>query len=110
MYVHVGRGFLGTVLPGCPETFQESQQQSQQQRGQSESFRQQDRHQKIQHFREGDIIALPAGVAHWAYNDGDSPVVAVFFLDAGNSDNQLDEHIRVRISPTHTYICTCIIY
>ncbi|XP_059431780.1 11S globulin seed storage protein Jug r 4-like [Corylus avellana] len=94
-YIVRGRGFQGTILPGCPETFQESMQQSQQQQqeGQSESF-QQDRHQKIQHFREGDIIALPAGVAHWAYNDGDSPVVAVSLLDIGNSDNELDEQPR----------------
>ncbi|KAE7997828.1 hypothetical protein FH972_002429 [Carpinus fangiana] len=98
VYIVRGRGLLGTVLPGCPETFQESHHQSQQQQQQgqseSESFRQQDRHQKIRNFREGDIIALPAGVAHWAYNDGDSPVVTVSLHDIGNSDNQLDEQPR----------------
>ncbi|XP_062147876.1 11S globulin seed storage protein Jug r 4-like [Alnus glutinosa] len=93
IYIVRGRGIQGTALPGCPETFQESQQQSQQQQGQSRRF-QQDRHQKIRHFREGDIIALPAGVAHWAYNDGDSPVVAVALLDTSNNDNQLDEQPR----------------
>ncbi|EXC31959.1 Legumin A [Morus notabilis] len=86
--VHIirGKGVLGLVFPGCPETFEESQQ------GTSRSS--QDRHQKIQHFREGDVIALPAGVAYWCYNDGDSPVVSVSLLDVSNHDNQLDRNPR----------------
>jgi mannose-6-phosphate isomerase-like protein (cupin superfamily) len=89
------------MFPGCPETFEDPQQQSQQgqgqRRGQGQSQRsEQDRHQKIRHFREGDIIALPAGVAHWCYNDGDSPVVAVSLLHTNNYANQLDENPRVR--------------
>ncbi|GMY06895.1 11S globulin seed storage protein Jug r 4-like isoform X1 [Fagus crenata] len=96
IYIVQGRGYLGTVLPGCPETYQDSQQQQQQQQqeqGQSRRFRG-DRHQKIQHFRQGDIIAIPAGVAHWLYNNGDSEVVAVSLLDLNNQANQLDENPR----------------
>lgn len=92
-----GRGITGVLFPGCPETFEESQQ------GQSRirpslrpaSF-QRDRHQKIRHFREGDVIAFPAGVAHWCYNDGDTPVVAVALMDTTNNVNQLDQNPRVR--------------
>ncbi|GMY06269.1 11S globulin seed storage protein Jug r 4-like isoform X2 [Fagus crenata] len=108
IYIVQGRGYLGTVLPGCPETYQDSQQQQQQrhqqeqeqeqqqqqqEQGQSRRFRG-DRHQKILHFRQGDIIAIPAGVAHWLYNNGDSQVVAVSLLDLNNQANQLDENPR----------------
>ncbi|XP_041004554.1 11S globulin seed storage protein Jug r 4 [Juglans microcarpa x Juglans regia] len=91
VYIARGRGITGVLLPGCPETFEESQRQSQQ--GQSREF-QQDRHQKIRHFREGDIIAFPAGVAHWSYNDGSNPVVAISLLDTNNNANQLDQNPR----------------
>ncbi|KAG6719084.1 hypothetical protein I3842_04G186000 [Carya illinoinensis] len=80
------RGITGVLFPGCPETFEESQRLSQQGQGQSRRF-QQDRHQKIRHFREGDILAFLAGVAHWCYNDGDSPVLANFYL-TGNPDDE----------------------
>lgn len=78
----------GILYPGCPETYQAPQQ------GQSGRF--QDKHQKILRFRRGDIIALPAGVAHWCYNEGNSPVVTVTLLDLSNSENQLDMKPRVR--------------
>lgn len=88
---------MGIVFPGCPETFEESQQQQSQQgqRRSSESFREQDRHQKVRHFREGDILAIPAGVASWTYNDGDSELVSVSLLDTSNYENQLDQNPRV---------------
>ncbi|XP_020081944.1 glutelin type-A 1-like [Ananas comosus] len=96
VYILQGRGITGTVFPGCPETYQSFQQQSQQQReeggGQSQRFR--DEHQKVHSFREGDIIALPAGVANWCYNDGDTPVVAITVFDTSNSANQLDPRRR----------------
>ncbi|GAV86373.1 LOW QUALITY PROTEIN: Cupin_1 domain-containing protein [Cephalotus follicularis] len=91
VYVVQGTGISGTLIPGCPETYQESQQgQQQQQQGR----RSQDRHQKVRRFKEGDIIALPAGVAHWCYNDGNKPVVVVSLHDTGNSANQLDRSPR----------------
>ena len=144
-YIVQGNGFLSTVFPGCPETFEESEQsdeeQGQQQwqgqqgrhgqqgRGQQEqeeyeqqgrgqrgqqgpgqqsrhrqqgrhsqqgqeSFEQLDRHQKVRRIREGDVIAIPAGVTYWSYNDGDQPLVAVNLLDIGNQQNQLDRNPR----------------
>lgn len=89
-FVFSGRGIQGTVMPGCAETFQDSQQGQQQSRG-----RFQDQHQKIRRFRQGDIIALPQGVVHWSYNDGNERVVTVNLLDTGNSANQLDNNPRV---------------
>ncbi|OMP03086.1 11-S seed storage protein, plant [Corchorus capsularis] len=84
--VHIikGSGVLGMILPGCPATFQDSQHQG----------RRQDQHQKIQRFREGDVIVLPAGVPHWFYNDANQPFVTVAFLHLGNSVNQLDRNPR----------------
>lgn len=79
----------GISFAGCPETFQESQQPG-------VSTRVQDKHQKIRRFRQGDIIAIPAGVPHWCYNDGNEPVVAVSVLDVHNGANQLDMNPRVR--------------
>ncbi|XP_065876391.1 11S globulin seed storage protein Ana o 2.0101-like [Euphorbia lathyris] len=91
VYIVQGRGMYGVMLPGCPETFQESQQS----RG---SMEDQDQHQQIRRFRQGDIIALPAGVAHWGYNDGNEDVVAVSVLDTANGANQLDN------MPRHFYL------
>ncbi|CAA6666448.1 unnamed protein product [Spirodela intermedia] len=53
-----------------------------------------DQHQKIRRFRQGDILALPAGVTHWCYNDGDTPVVAVTVFDTSSYSNQLDRNPR----------------
>ncbi|KAF3950468.1 hypothetical protein CMV_023785 [Castanea mollissima] len=97
IYIQRGYGICGTILPSCPNTYQESQQEQ----GQDRRFQQQeeqDQHQKIQNFKQGDIIALPAGVAHWLYNDDESEVVAVTFLDTNNQANQLDEN------PRHFYL------
>lgn len=85
---------MGVIFPGCPETFEESQQQGQG-RSSDQSFREQDRHQKVRHVREGDILAIPAGVASWTYNDGDSELVSVSLLDTSNYENQLDQNPRV---------------
>nr|CAD1820872.1 unnamed protein product [Ananas comosus var. bracteatus] len=93
------RGITATIFPGCPETFQSFQQQYELQREEGGSQRQlfKDEHQKVHRFREGDIIALPAGVVNWCYNDGDTPVIAITVFDTSNSANQLDPHRRVRI-------------
>ncbi|KAL9367372.1 hypothetical protein Peur_038571 [Populus x canadensis] len=84
-----GRGFHGAVIPGCPETFQSSGQNSRDRRESS-----QDHHQKVRQVREGDVVALPSGVADWFYNNGDSPLVLVQLLDTSNAANQLDQDFR----------------
>ncbi|KAM7501464.1 hypothetical protein LguiB_000368 [Lonicera macranthoides] len=95
VYIEQGRGMQGMMLPGCPETFQSSQQSQQQQehQGQGQGSRQ-DRHQRLQQFRKGDILAIPAGAAHWMYNDGENDLVAVVLLDNANNANQLDQNPR----------------
>ncbi|KVE34071.1 11-S seed storage protein, plant, partial [Cynara cardunculus var. scolymus] len=62
-------------MPGCPETYEVSQQVG--------GF--QDRHQKLYNIRQGDIIAIPAGAAHWIYNDGQQELR--FYL-AGNPQKE----------------------
>lgn len=78
--------------PGCPETYHSFQQT---QEGRQESQRFKDRHQKIHQFRQGDVLALPAGVAHWSYNDGNNQLVLFIVHDTGNNANQLDQNLRV---------------
>ncbi|XP_006654150.1 glutelin type-A 3 [Oryza brachyantha] len=95
VYIIQGRGITGPTFPGCPETYQQQFQQSgeaQPFEGQSHKFR--DEHQKIHRFRQGDVVALPAGVAHWCYNDGEVPIVAIYVTDIYNSANQLDPRHR----------------
>lgn len=94
--MNAGKGVFGTVFPGCAETFHEAEQESQQ--GQSRKFR--DRHQKIHHFKEGDMIAVPTGIAFWIYNNGENPVVAVSLLYTDSYHNQLDLMPRVSINQT----------
>ncbi|KAF9615318.1 hypothetical protein IFM89_022734 [Coptis chinensis] len=91
----------GTIIPGCPETYQSTQQSEQQQQFQSEHeqgqqsrYRQGDQHQKVRRVRQGDIVATPAGVAKWVYNDGDTPLVMVSLFDTSNNENQLDNNRR----------------
>lgn len=55
-----------------------------------------DRHQKVRQFRQGDILALPAGLTLWFYNNGGEPLITVALLDTGNAANQLDQTFRVR--------------
>lgn len=81
------------MISGCPETFESSQQQFEEGRG-VQRFR--DRHQKVGQFREGDILAFPAGAAHWAYNNGDRELVIVVLQDNTNNANQLDPNPRVK--------------
>ncbi|KAJ6315090.1 hypothetical protein OIU78_018555 [Salix suchowensis] len=94
IYVDQGRGFHGAAIPGCPETFQSSGQNSRDRRESSEDQQQKDQHQKVRQVREGDVVALPAGVADWFYNNGDSPLVLVQLLDTSNAANQLDQDFR----------------
>ncbi|KAL6214553.1 hypothetical protein ACLB2K_013985 [Fragaria x ananassa] len=119
VYVVQGRGHLGMVFPGCPETFEESEQsveeqQQQQWQGQQggghrqrhgrrqgqfgeqgqQEFEQLDRHQRVRRIKEGDVIAIPAGATTWTHNDGDQSLVFVTLLDIGNNHNQLDQNPR----------------
>lgn len=94
---NAGRGLLGIIYTSCPETYQSFEQQFEQlgQAGGSPTQRPKDEHQKVHRFREGDVIAIPAGVTHWCYNDGDVPLVAVTVSDTRNSANQLEPRHRV---------------
>jgi Cupin len=90
------------VIPGCPETFQELQQESEEsdrdKRSRGEEYGSQmfsDEHQRIQHFRQGDVIAIPAGILRWCYNEGESPVEVIVVTDVTNNANQLDPTFRV---------------
>lgn len=89
VFIVQGRGIQGVVIPGCPEMYETGQHS----RGDHTS-RLVDRHQKIRPFKEGDILALPAGAALWFYNDGEVPAVSVSLLDTSNSANQLDNNFR----------------
>ncbi|XP_078152861.1 cocosin 1-like [Carex rostrata] len=91
VYITQGRCIKGITFPGCPETFQSFQQEADQFQSQQ---RLRDEHQKVHRLRQGDIIALPAGVSYWCYNDGDIPVVAVQVFDLSNTANQLEPRRR----------------
>ncbi|XWS53810.1 hypothetical protein CRYUN_Cryun10bG0032100 [Craigia yunnanensis] len=92
IYVVEGQGIQGAIFPGCPETYQSLSKQSQSGRDKQQSST--DQHQKIRQIKEGDVIALPAGVAHWIYNKGQSQLVLVSLVDVGNNANQLDQNFR----------------
>ncbi|KAJ4793594.1 Glutelin [Rhynchospora pubera] len=96
VYIKQGRCLMGILYPGCPESYQSFQQQFEQSRqeGLAQGQRPRDEHQKVRRVREGDVVALPAGVTHWFYNDGDVPAVAVTVSDVSNSANQLEPRRR----------------
>ncbi|KAL5202224.1 hypothetical protein ABZP36_013176 [Zizania latifolia] len=90
--------FQCTGVSVVRQTYQQQFQQSWQSQsfeGQSQSQKFRDEHQKIQHFRQGDVVALPASVAHWCYNDGEVPTVAIYVSDIFSSANQLDPKQRL---------------
>ncbi|XWS76257.1 hypothetical protein CRYUN_Cryun01aG0159800 [Craigia yunnanensis] len=97
-YVLKGSGLLGVTFPGCPETYQ-SQQQSSRSRDsrwgeQGSQQKSMDQHQKVRRIRQGDILAIPAGAAHWCHNDGNEELVMVAVFDLNNPANQLDQNFR----------------
>ncbi|URE26691.1 glutelin [Musa troglodytarum] len=171
VYIMQGRGIIGTVIPGCPETFQSFQQTEQQWEQGTEAYCTMKIRQNIgdpsraDYFNpragrittlnsqklpilrfvqmsavrallrpcslvaqrrsnpsskpsnngsrwqadvrgsetstsgsttsvRGDIIALPAGVAYWSYNNGEAAVVAITTFDTSSSANQLDRQHR----------------
>lgn len=92
------------MIPGCPETFQDLQQESEEGSYRGERGREEedagsqmfhDEHQRIQHLRQGDVIAVPAGVLRWCYNDGETPLEVIVVTDVTNNANQLDPTSRV---------------
>ncbi|CAL0326859.1 unnamed protein product [Lupinus luteus] len=86
IYIQQGRGIFGIIFPGCRETYEEPQESEQ-----GQGPRPQDSHHKVEHFREGDIIAVPTGFPFWMYNNEETPVVAITLIDTTNLDNQLDQ-------------------
>ncbi|MCD9559958.1 hypothetical protein HAX54_018337 [Datura stramonium] len=94
VYIVQGSGVQSTIFPGCAETFETESPQSRRGEGGERGRISLDRHQKIRRFRAGDILALPAGVTHWSYNDGDEPIISVSLIDTSNQANQLDLTFR----------------
>ncbi|KAI3859208.1 hypothetical protein MKX03_034612 [Papaver bracteatum] len=97
VYIQQGQGLLGLSQPGCAETYHSSQQPGLRREGSQQTGRQgeqRDQHQKVHRIRQGDIVALPAGVAHWCYNDGNEELVAVSVTDLNNNANQLEQKFR----------------
>ncbi|KAI3964240.1 hypothetical protein MKW92_012146 [Papaver armeniacum] len=97
VYIQQGQGLLGLSQPGCAETYHSSQQTGLRREGSQQAGRQseqRDQHQKVHRIRQGDIVALPAGVAHWCYNDGNEELVAVSVTDLNNNANQLEQKLR----------------
>ncbi|XP_077225184.1 11S globulin seed storage protein 2-like [Tasmannia lanceolata] len=95
VYIQQGRGVLGFSAPGCPETYHSSGQfrgsRGRQQQAE-ESGR--DQHQKIHRLQQGDIVALPAGVSHWCYNDGNEELIALSVTDFNSESNQLTPTLK----------------
>ncbi|GMH25764.1 hypothetical protein Nepgr_027607 [Nepenthes gracilis] len=91
VYILQGEGILGMSFTGCPETYHSSQRGGEEQAGGS---RAEDMHQKVHRIRKGDIVAVPAGTAHWCYNDGSETMVAVAVHDLNNQANQMDQNLR----------------
>ncbi|KAJ8434830.1 hypothetical protein Cgig2_022109 [Carnegiea gigantea] len=94
-YIVQGNGLLGVTFPGCPETFESgSGSASFSEEGIRGSERTHDKHQRVRRLRHGDVIAVPAGVNKWVYNDGQEPLVLVAFFDTNSVHNQLDRTLR----------------
>ncbi|XP_041006000.1 11S globulin seed storage protein 2-like [Juglans microcarpa x Juglans regia] len=102
VYIEQGEGLMGLTYPGCAETYESETSQelsrrrsSQMAQLQGERSRRSDQHQKIHRIRRGDILAIPAGAAHWSYNDGNEELVAFAVMDLNNHANQLDRRFRL---------------
>ncbi|KAI3948298.1 hypothetical protein MKW92_024164 [Papaver armeniacum] len=94
VYIQQGQGLIGMSIPGCPETYHSGQQSVRGGGARTRQGEQRDQHQKVHRVRQGDIVALPAGVAHWCYNDGNEELVAVSVNDLNNNANQLEQKLR----------------
>ncbi|XP_043693140.1 11S globulin seed storage protein 2-like [Telopea speciosissima] len=100
VYIEQGRGLVGIPFPGCPETYDSSRGgqslrgSEDRSEGQEGGRRRSDQHQKVHRVHKGDLVALPAGVAHWCLNDGNEELIAVSVTDLNNQANQLDQKLR----------------
>ncbi|KAG9445652.1 hypothetical protein H6P81_011780 [Aristolochia fimbriata] len=96
VYIERGRGVLGITFPGCQESYHSVRGQTREgSRGeQQQQTGEEDQHQKVHRIVQGQIVALPAGAAHWLYNDGNEDLVAVSVTDVNNGANQLDQRPR----------------
>ena len=91
VYIIQGTGVLGLTFPGCPATYQKQFRHFGLEGGsQRQGKKLRDENQKIHQLRQGDVVALPSGIPHWFYNEGDTPVVALFVFDVNNNANQLE--------------------
>ncbi|KZV42024.1 hypothetical protein F511_14338 [Dorcoceras hygrometricum] len=80
-----------TTVP-TPRTTPNTPHSSQQSLGEGGGEKRfQDRHQRIGHFKKGDIIAVPADAPHWFYNNADEDLVVAVMQD---NANQLDRNPR----------------
>lgn len=90
VYIQRGQGIVGITYPGCAETFQsqtfQAGREPREERGQGLGG---DQHQKVHRIRQGDVVAIPAGAAHWCYNDGEEELVAVAINDLNHRSNSL---------------------
>ncbi|KAK4418396.1 11S globulin seed storage protein 2 [Sesamum alatum] len=98
VYIERGQGLISIMSPGCAETYQVHRSQQAAER-MEEPERQvrgsvRDLHQKVHRIRQGDIVAIPSGAAHWCYNDGSEDLVAVSINDVNHLSNQLDQKFR----------------
>ncbi|CAK9150006.1 unnamed protein product [Ilex paraguariensis] len=98
LYIQQGEGYAGISRPGCPETYHSQEfrndRERQEEEGEREGRSRRDQHQRVQRVRRGDILAVPAGEAHWCYNDGDEDLVVIAVNDLNNPANQLDQRQR----------------
>ncbi|GER29689.1 11S globulin seed storage protein 2 [Striga asiatica] len=98
VFIQKGQGYISITFPGCAETYhahktQQTRESTEEwERKQKGSVR--DLHQKVHRIRQGDIIAIPPGAAHWCYNDGNEELVAVSINDLTHMSNQLDQKFR----------------
>ncbi|KAK6164459.1 hypothetical protein DH2020_001323 [Rehmannia glutinosa] len=96
VFIERGQGFIGITFPGCAETYHAHTTQRTRERSEEETQRGsgKDMHQKVHRIRRGDIVAIPAGAAHWCYNDGNEELIAVSINDLNHMSNQLDQKFR----------------
>lgn len=99
VFIERGEGFIAINLPGCAETYHAHKIQWTRESTKAWEAKQKgtvrDSHQKVHRIRRGDIVAIPAGAAHWCYNDGNEELVAVSINDLNHLSNQLDQKFRV---------------
>ncbi|KAL3644968.1 11s globulin seed storage protein 2 [Castilleja foliolosa] len=98
VFIERGQGIIGITFPGCAETYHAYKTQYTRESVEAWEAKQKgsvrDLHQKVHRIRQGDIVAIPPGAAHWCYNDGNEELVAVSINDLNHVSNQLDQKFR----------------